>query len=150
MAQPTTLSFGDFVVKLGDGGSPETFAAPCGFVKESLKLSAQSSDTLVPDCDDPNAAAWTQSSVYGLSAEITGSGVLAMESLATWRAYFLSGASKNVQVLILPGASGGGYYQGAFVLTDFQSDVDRKSEGGRTQISVTMKSDGAVAWTDNA
>jgi hypothetical protein len=60
MAKPTTLSFANFKVYLGDGASPETFVAPCGFVQKALTLDATTSDTNVPDCDDPEAPAWTE------------------------------------------------------------------------------------------
>jgi hypothetical protein len=151
MAKPTTLPFAAFIVKLGLGdGPPETFIAPCGFTKKSLKLSAQSSDTIVPDCDDPTLPAWIERNITSLSAEVSGSGVLSMGGLATWRTWFLSGLSKNVQVILnLPGASGGGYFQGPAILSDFPLDVDLKSEGGRTQMSVTLQNDGQWTWTDN-
>lgn len=151
MAQPTTLPFSKFKVLLGDGGAPETFNWPCGFIKNALKLSAQSSDTIVPDCDDPMAAAWTQRFVSALSGSITGNGVMAMESLSIWRQWFASGQSKNIRIVIdLPGAQGGGYWYGAAILTDFSADSDRKSEGGRTQQSVTIDNDGPWLWQDAA
>lgn len=151
MAQPTTLPFADFVVQLGNGATPEVFSAPCGFIKTSLKHNSQSSDTVVPDCDDPGAPSFTQAAVYGLSIEVSGSGVLAMESVPTWRNWWLSGADKNVRIIFnLPGANNGGFYSCAALLTEFTADVDLKSEGARTQIAVTIKSDGAVTWTPNA
>lgn len=151
MAKPTTLSFSKFVVLLGNGAVPEVFAAPCGFTKNSLKLSMATSDTVVPDCDDPEAAAWTERFVSSLSGQVAGSGVLAMESLSIWRDWALSGQSQNIRILFnLPGANGGGYFQGAGILSDFSADVDRASEGGRVQISVTIDNDGEWTWTDNA
>jgi hypothetical protein len=150
MAKPITLPFSGFLVKLGDGGAPEVFAAPCGFIKRSLKFTAQSSDTIVPDCDDPTLPAWTQRNIISLAAQISAAGVLAMESASIWRNWFLSGLDKNIQVLWnLPGASGGGYWQGAAILTDFSADVDLKSEGGRTQASVTIDNDGQWTWVPN-
>ncbi|MDR3512627.1 MAG: phage tail tube protein [Caulobacteraceae bacterium] len=150
MAKPTTLPFSSFQVLLGDGATPETFSAPCGFTKRSLKLSSQTSDTIVPDCDDPTIAAWTERNVSSLSGQVSGNGVTAMGSLSTWRAWFLSGQTKNIRILFnLPGAQGGGYFQGGAVLTDWSHDADIKSEGGRTQQSVTLDNDGLWAWTDN-
>ena len=57
MAKPTTLSFGSFKVFMNTANSPDTFVAPCGFTQKALNLSAQSSETTVPDCDDPTAPA---------------------------------------------------------------------------------------------
>lgn len=151
MAKPRTLPFGNFKVYLGDGGGPETFSVPCGFTKDSLKLASQTSSTVVPDCDDPDAAAWEEKAVSSLSAQVQGSGVLAMAALATWRAWFLSAASKNVRIMFDDtGANGGGYFQGAAILTDLSFDADRTANGGRTQISVTIDNDGEWTWVDNA
>jgi hypothetical protein len=150
MAEPITLPFSGYLVLLGNGATPEVFTAPCGFIKKALKFSAASSDTIVPDCDNPALPAWTLRNITSLSAQISGSGVLAMENLALWTNWLLSGADKNVQVQKnLPGAQGGGYWQGAALLTDFSEDVDLKSEGGRTQQAVTIDSDGPWFWTPN-
>ena len=109
MALPTTKKFGEFLVKVGNGGSPETFAAPCGFTEKALQLSAETSDQTIPDCDNPDAAAWTSREVTRQSANITGNGVLAVESIATWRTWFLSAANRNVRVEFPgSGAAGGG------------------------------------------
>lgn len=151
MAKPRTLPFGDFVIFIGDGASPENFAAPCGFTKEALKLSSQTSSIVVPDCDDPDAAAWEEKSVSSLSAQVTGSGVLAMAALATWRAKYLAGQSFTIRMMFDDtGANGGGYFQGAAILTDLSFDSDRTANGGRTQISVTLDNDGEWTWTANA
>lgn len=151
MAKPRTLPFGNFKVYLGDGATPENFTVPCGFTKESLKIAAASSSAVVPDCDDPMAAAWEEKAVSSLSAQVSGSGVLAMAGLATWRTWMLSALSKNVRVMFDDtGANGGGYFQGAAILSDFSSDADRTANGGRTQISVTIESDGQWTWVDNA
>lgn len=149
MAKPRTLSFGSFKVYLGDGAAPETFSQPCGFTKKALKITAQSSDTVVPDCDDPDAAAWTERLVSALSAQVSGNGVMAMDSLGAWRNFMLSAASKNIRVLFDDtGTNGGGYFQGPAILTDLSFDVDRKSEGGRVQQAVTLDNDGEWVWVD--
>lgn len=146
VAKPRTLPFSDFVVLLGDGATPENFTAPCGFTKRSLKLSAATSEAVVPDCDDPDAVPWTERLSSSQSAQVSGSGVLAMASLATWRARV--GVSGNVRVMFDDtGANGGGYYQGAAILSDLSFDSDRTANGGRTQISVTIDNDGEWVWT---
>src|SRR5690606_5463030 len=58
MAQPTTARFGKFKVMLGDGGSPMTYAAPCGFTSKSLTLTKNLTEVNLPDCDDPDSVAW--------------------------------------------------------------------------------------------
>jgi predicted secreted protein len=145
MAQPTTKSFGQLLVQVGNGASPEVFTAPCGFTEKSLQLSADTSDQVIPDCDNPDAAAWVGREVVSLSATVSGQGVLAVESVAVWRAWLLSAANRNVRVVIAgSGAAGGGYYAGAFKLTSFELGA---TLGEKVTVNVTAVSDGAVTWT---
>lgn len=148
MTAPTTERFGKLIITIdrGDG----TFVAPCGFTKKALKHSTTSSDTEVPDCDDPDLPANVERAVSALSYQVTGSGVLAAENLALWRAWFQAGESRAIKVEVDDtGANGGGFYTGNAILTDWSWDADRKSEGGRIQQSVQIDSDGGWTWTDN-
>lgn len=145
MAAPTTKKFGQFLVKVGDGATPEVFAAPCGFTEKSLKLSAETSDQTIPDCSDPDAAAWTAREVSRLSGEVSGNGLLAVEAVATWRTWFLSADAKNVRIEISgTSVAGGGYYAGSFLLTGFELGA---TLGEKVTCNVTMVSDGAIIWT---
>ena len=145
MALPTTKTFGQFLVKVGNGGSPETFAAPCGFTEKALQLSAETSDQTIPDCDNPDAAAWTSREVTRKSANITGNGVLAVESIATWRTWFLSAANRNVRVEFPgSGAAGGGYWAGAYKITSLEIGA---TLGEKVTVNVSLVSDGEVTWT---
>lgn len=150
MAKPISASFGGVVVTIDDG-SGDNQVAPCGFTKKSVKLSAQSSDTVVPDCDDPNLPAFVERNVVSLSCEISGSGLMAMENSALWMLFFMSGASRAC-VVTFPGtgANGGFSISGSFILSDFPLDVDRKSEGGRAQQSITLQNDGAFVYAPAA
>jgi hypothetical protein len=149
LAQPNTLPFSKFVVQIDDGTG--TFVAPCGFLKKAHKRTAQTSDTIVPDCDDPDAAAYLERNVVSLSHEVSGDGVMAEESDALWRVWWESGLSRNVRITYgQVGALNGGYYQGPAVLASLDDTVDRKSEGGRVQRSITIQNDGKWAWTANA
>lgn len=141
MAKPTTYKFGEFLVEVGDGNSPEVFAAPCGLTSKSLNGQAATNDTNVPDCDDPDAASWLERDVVSLSRDITGSGVLAGEFFDTWNDWFESGDTKNVKVTI-----GTGTYQkvftGAYLLSGFEITG---SIGDKIQVNVSLASDGEVA-----
>lgn len=152
MAAPQTTSFGKFLVELGDGASPtEAFTAPCGFTNKGFDLTAQSSDVTVPDCDNPEAPAWVQRGVTSFSAQITGSGVLALGSIDAWRTWFMSGAQKNVRVHINEvAANGGGYYQFPALLTSLGKSTQLGSDGNKVQQSVTIQSAGTVTWTPAA
>lgn len=151
MAKPRTLSFANFKVLLGDGSSPEMFAAPCGFTQKALTLTAANSGTVVPDCDDPEAPAWEEKGVTSLSAQITGQGVLSMASLSVWREWWSSGLAQNVRLLYDDtGANGGGYWEGPALLTSIGDSVQLSSNGNKVQTSITIDSAGAWTWTDAA
>lgn len=148
MAQPTTRKFGQMKVYLGDGGTPEVFAAPCGFSEKALEITKDLTDVTLPDCDDPDLPAWTGREVRAISWQVTGQGVMAMEAYETWRDFALSSSSKNVRVeLSGTGAQGGGYYQGAAHLSSFGTSV---SLGEKVQIAITLQGDGELTWVDAA
>lgn len=145
MALPTTLSAAKLSIWIGDSASPGTFANPCGLTTKGIQFSATVNDTTVPDCDNPDAAAWVGRVVESLSATINGSGVLAMEALATWRAFFESAASKLCRVVIDDGtALLGGRFEGLFICTGFNITGN---QGEKIQVEITAQSDGAVVWT---
>jgi len=148
MAPPKTGSFGEFVLLLGDGQPSETFAAPCGFTSRGFNQTANTQSTTVPDCADEDAPAYADRGVDELSASISGSGVMALEALQTWREYFASGQPKNVRVVVnKPVADGGGHWQGLFVCTQFNLSAEK---GQKVQAEITLENAGAYAWTDAA
>ncbi|MDH3232198.1 MAG: phage tail protein [Alphaproteobacteria bacterium] len=144
MAQPTTAKFGKFRVLLGDGQSPEVFTVPCGFTSKALTVSKNLTEINLPDCLDPDAAAWVGRDVESLSAAITGEGVLAAESIDAWYAALLSTSSLNVRIEIeFPLIT---YtWQGLMHVSEFAHNAD---QGGRTTANVTMASDGELVLTN--
>lgn len=144
MALATTVPFSKFKVLLGNGATPEVFSAPCGLTANSIAFSKDTNSTVVPDCADPDAAGWVERDVVSNSATITGSGVMATESLATWRTAFEAGVSVNARVQVDVPAPAGGYWSGAFHVTRFEPGGTR---GNRASVAITMESDGAVVWT---
>jgi hypothetical protein len=142
MTKATTKTFGEFLVQVGDGASPEVFAAPCGLTAKGFNQSASTQETSVPDCTNPDAPAYVERAVDTISAEITGSGVMATEAFTTWQAWFDSSLSKNCRVY--PKGSSGGYWSGLFILSSFNLTVNR---GQKVEVSVTMVSDGQYIWT---
>jgi predicted secreted protein len=142
MAKPTTLPFSKLLILIGDGASPETFAAPCGLTSKSFDLSATSNGIEVPDCDDPDAPAWTERVVKALSGTVSGSGILAAESFPIWQDWALGGQTKNARVQL--DNAGLGYYSGAFILSKFSL---KASLGDKVQVDVTLESDGQITFT---
>ena len=146
MAKPKTLSFGAFLILIGDGGTPETFTAPCAFTEKSLTISTETTDLDVPDCDDPDAASWIERVATSKGAEVTGSGVLALADLDDWRGFI--GTTKTIRVQFdATLADNGGYYEGPAILSSFGVTAARRD---KVQVSVTLVSAGDWSWTDAA
>jgi predicted secreted protein len=143
MAAPTTARFGKFRVLLGDGASPETFAAPCGFTSKSLTLTKNLQDINLPDCDDPDAPAWVGRDVQSLSAAINGEGVLAAESAPDWFDAFESTESISVKIEIE-------FELVTYVYTGLMHIAEMAlgaEQGGRVTNNVSMQSDGELVRT---
>lgn len=136
MARPTTFKFKDFVVETGDGASPEVFGRPCGLTSWSFNGQAQTNDTNIPDCDDPEAAAWLERDVVSLTRDITGSGILAEEYLQTWDDWFVSADVKNARITL-----GDLQWTGSYLLTGFEVSAQ---VGDKAQINITLQSDGQI------
>lgn len=149
MARPKTLKGSKLLLLLGNGGDPtETFAAPCGLTSRGINFSKATNDATVPDCDDPEAPSWQERSVVSLSGTISGSGVLALEAMPTWREFFFSTDSRNVRVkLDAPLADNGGYFEGAFHCTTFNVTGN---VGEKIQVEIELQNDGEVVWVDAA
>lgn len=144
MAQPKVIRGSKFLIMLGNGAGTEVFAAPCALNSKGINLSADTNDTNIPDCDTPDAATWTGRVISALSAGVSGSGTLALESLATWRTWFLSAASKNIRVKVdVPLADGGGHFAMAAVLTSFNLGANQSEYA---TIEIEIQSDGGVTW----
>lgn len=140
MTKPTTKSFSDFKIYLGDGASPEQFSQPCGFVSKSLTLTAADSETIIPDCDNPEDPAWTEAGITAKSARVNGNGVMAAESHGTWVAFWDDGVAKNIRV-----ENGLGYWEGPALCLELGETVQLNADGSVIQLAVSMRN--ASAWT---
>lgn len=136
MTQATTLKFSQFLIKLGNGAGPEVFSAPCGLNSRGFSRTAATSDTNVPDCDDPDAPSWLERDVVSLSGQMSGSGVVADEDFDVWNDWFESGVAKNVQITL-----GTRTWAGAAILSKLDVTGQR---GQRVQFSATLDSDGEI------
>jgi predicted secreted protein len=82
--------------------------------------------------------------VRALSGTISGSGVLALEALSTWRGFLFGGVSKNCRVKIdVPLADSGGHFAGKFILTRFEVSGEI---GDKINVTVELQNDGEVTW----
>ena len=150
MAPVPRVQGSKLLVQIGDGAAPEVFAADCLInTSRGIQFQSDTTQTVMPDCDNPDDPAWKSLQKDGLTATISGAGMLYTASLSEWFTWFNSDNAKNVRFLLnVPLASGGGYWQGAFKLTDFQPQTDGNKDVATC--SVTLVSDGPVTWTDAA
>jgi predicted secreted protein len=143
MAQPTTARPGKMRILLGNGATPEVFAAPCGLTTKGLTITQNLSEVSIPDCDDPDAAFWLARDTVSLSVGVSGDGVLAAESQATWIAAAYSTTSINAKIEI-EFATGTRTFTGAFKVDSFGIGA---TQGERVSASVSMQSDGTITTT---
>jgi predicted secreted protein len=148
MAQPTVTKFGKMVVSLGDTATPTVYAAPCGLSTKGFVLSKNSQEITIPDCVDPDAPMWIGRSVQNLSANVSGDGVAAAESVPDWNAAAISTDSVPMKVEITFTGTGGGVksFEGKFVVDNLTFGAE---QGGFVTLSFNAQSDGEVVdtWT---
>jgi Phage tail tube protein len=137
MAQATTYPFSKFLVKIGDGGSPETFSDPCGLTTKGFTRTANMNDTNIPDCDDPDAPSWLGRDVVSYQAAIAGAGVVAQESFDTWESWWNAGVTRNVRIELNTEAA----WIMPAKLQEFAITAER---GAKVNMTVALVSDGAV------
>lgn len=144
MTKPITIKGSHVLIMLGNGASPETFAAPCGLTTKAINLTATANEFNVPDCTNPDAPMFTERVISALSAGVTGNGVLDMNSLDEWRIWWLSGLAENIRVVIdETQALGGGYFAMSAVLTDLNIGGN---QGELATVDVTIASNGPITW----
>lgn len=143
MAKPTTVRFGKFFVRLSDGMSPATFTAPCGFTSKSFSRNKTLGEVNVPDCDDPDAPSWIERDVQSMSATISGEGVLAKSAVPIWEDAVNNVESIEAEVELEYPDGGSDVYTGFFHLESFEITG---AIGERVNVSVTMQSDGEIAY----
>lgn len=141
MAQPTVLAGTKLLILVGDGASPEVFSEPCGLTTKSFDLNASTNSTLIPDCADPEAPAWEAKDVNSLSAQVSGSGVMAVESFDVWREWYESATSRNIQIKL--DSASLGHWEGSFIISALKYGGQR---GQKVTLDVTLVNDGALEW----
>jgi hypothetical protein len=154
VALPTlrSLSGRKFKIYVGDGANPENFLWVAAFTSKSLDHKAATGTTNVPDDTDDSAPMIEEMEVTSLSLAAKGEAVLGMvdgtgvsaSGIAFWRTWWKSGQAKNCRMVFSDtGANGGGYWEGAFLLTGWS--LTGKT-GEKVTASVDMPSAGAFDW----
>ena len=138
------------LVEFGDGASPESFAHLCTInTNREFTMEASTVDDPIVDCTAPDSPAWTGRVIDTLSAGVSGEGTMDPLTYGVLRDFFLAAAPFNARVTIdLPGAQGGGYYFGSFVMTNL--GIAKEGRMGTVSCSVELQSAGAIGWMDAA
>jgi len=148
MAQAKTIRFAGQLLMLGDGESPEVFAAPCGFTSLNLTVNIETNSTNVPDCTDPDLPAWLESDEVSKQMVVGGNGVIDRDAIQIWRDWLMTGGEKNVRWFTSGAAAeGGGYWQAPGILSTYEETGER---GQRWQLNIGVTLNGAPTWTDAA
>jgi hypothetical protein len=138
------------LIKVSDGGGTPVYAHPCLInAARGIVFTAESNQTRIPDCDDPELISWIKREKTALGATINGAGVLNTPDTEEYFNWWKSTSAKVIRVELsgVSGANGGGYFQGSFHLTNFEITGDL---GEYAQCSVSLESDGEITWVDAA
>ncbi|AZO77485.1 MULTISPECIES: phage tail tube protein [unclassified Bosea (in: a-proteobacteria)] len=144
MAQPTVLSFGKGLVYLGDGADPEVFTKLCGFNSIQLAIEKDTNDVTIPDCDDPDAAAWTATDVLALSWSAEFEGILAKEAEPLLWAAVNGSEARNIRIRLLGFGTGGATPDLQFSGAAHIAATISGTRGEKYQVAVTATGDGAL------
>lgn len=144
-----TLNGEQLLVQIEMTPSSGSYAHDCLInTDRGIQFSADAKEFVVPNCLTPEDPAWVTTIKDGLKAAVNGAGMLHTSSVEDWWNWFKDDATRNVRVKInVAGADGGGYWQGAFHLTNFNVTGTAKE---LATCEVTLASSGAITWTDNA
>jgi hypothetical protein len=137
------------LLKVGDGGNPEVFAAFCSInAARGISFTAATREFNVPDCTNPDQIAWLAREKESLSVSVTGAGMLNTPDVQSFFDWWTDEDSRNCHLVVdVPSADGGVIFEGAFHLTEFSVTGDR---GAKMEVSLTLASDGAVTSVPNS
>ena len=145
MARPTTFVGSSVAIFLESSTAPGTFNRPCGLNSHSASFTKNTTEVLVPDCDDPELPAWVARGVESLEFSANRSGILAAEALDDWWDAF--NTTESVPARIYVGkpsdTANGRYWEGLVHITGFEITGER---GNRAQATVSVVSDGELTY----
>lgn len=144
MAQIQSIKFGEQMLLIGDGETPEVFSAPCGINSLTKSTSTNTSDVDLPDCDDPDLVVWLGIDEVSKRMTLTFSGTIAQQALAMWQEWELDGGTRNVRWMRnLTNPDLRGYLGGPALLTEFEETSEAR---GRYTFTGTIIFDGKPVW----
>ena len=128
------------LIQIGNGASPEVFKNLCGITTRSFNMSANSVDTTIPDCNNPEATP-QKTGVPGIKQRtFTGSGkFVAGADSATFINHVNDATIFNARVIV-PGL---GTYTGPWFVTDFEFSGEAE---GMMDFSATFEAAGPLEF----
>ena len=137
------------LIKVGDGGIPETFTHPCLInTDRAFEGSANTTTTEVADCATPSNPAKTVRVVKSVDYKVSGAGVLDATSANAYWAWLAAGTQKNVKVTQNLAGSAGGWTQTIpMVLTGFSVSGTR---GDKQTCTISLMAADAAVLSTNA
>lgn len=145
MSLPTEVDFA--LIKIGDGGGPETFTQLCGITDVTINTQAQSNDRYVRDCSRPGEVPFRRTKVTGKALDISGSGLSNADQIAVLQAALGQVGNFNVELYQEDGTDAGtllGTVAGAFRLTASNLTIPRDNPASA---QVNLASDGTWTYT---
>ena len=128
----------DFLLKIGDGGSPETFSTVGGFRTNTLKINNETVDATSKDSGGTKQLL-AGAGLHSMSA--TGSGVFVDDAaFASAHTAAMNNTINNWQIIV----PDFGTYEGPFQITALEFSGEYS---GEQQYNITLESGGAVTFT---
>lgn len=113
------------LIKIGDGGSPETFNSLCGLKDRSFDLSANSVDTTKPSCTNPGGPVQKTGRPGIASRTFSGSGTFVSSAIMKANmAKIINTEIFNAEVVV-PGL---GSFTGPYFVTNFTASGDMEND----------------------
>lgn len=136
-----------FIIQLGDGGDPETFAFTCGANSFGTSLTNNLGENVVLDCDDPlGVAAVIVRHLESQDTSATIAGMVTTEAWPTWRGWADDGDEKNIKLFLdEPAAQNGGFWTLPAYLAQMELS---KESSGKVTFTATISGAGQRTWTD--
>lgn len=131
------------VLKVGNGAGTEVFTTLCTVnAQRAIAFDAETNETEIIDCDDPDAIAWKSLEKKSLQMTFTGGGMFDRRNTKRLWDWWRSEDPKNCKVILDDDDPDNVItWSGAFQLTNFDLQGDR---GAKAQANMTLKSDGAI------
>ncbi len=145
MAKAITFSAGKILLLVGDGEDPEVFTEPCATLGGTISFENELSETLVPDCADPDATGWMERDPISSSMSVSFKGLATAEGVTMMSTAVVNSERKNMRIQLVGGGTGGGTpdlrWSGAFRVSKFEMERER---GEKLTFSAEFLSDGVI------